>query len=398
MSKIAFLALIAFLVTGCAEENFSFPSSDCYWRDRASEHPRHISYQELIENFQQQGLPGISLLVAKKDEPIWVSSCGYAELESGLALSPCHVMPVGSVGKLYCATAVMMMIEDGLLDLETPVSAYLSDDLSSQIPNGSTATLAHLLSHTSGIPDYADSRLLYLDLLNNKNMDFSRESILEQFVFGSKPLFSPGSEYRYSNSNYEIQTLIMDQVYPQGHADFYSFRLFTRLGLEKTYYKKETDYFSLYANSMANGYFDRHSTAKLENATDLSLTIASGQTGSDGIVTTTFDLYKFMEALFTGHLLPDERFVQMKEYIKENAGFQTYKYGLGLVYKDFDPFGIAIGHSGSLPGFSTEAWYFKDQDTFVIYSINCGNLINGPLQSLIDEEFQWAVLETIFNQ
>ena len=119
----------------------------------------------------------------------------------------------------------------------------------------------------------------FLHLLINKDMDFSREDILERYVYGKSSKFSPGSEYSYSKSNYEILTLIMDQVYPKGHADYYSFRLFRRLGLEKTFYKGETDYYSLNSRGMANGYFDRYSDEKLENATDLSLTIAAGQTG-----------------------------------------------------------------------------------------------------------------------
>ena len=87
----------------------------------------------------------------------------------------------------------------------------------------------------------------------------------------------------------------------------------------------------------------------------------------------------------------------MKEYIKEKEGLPTYKYGLGLVYRDYGKYGMAIGYPGSLPGFTTEAWYFPDQDTYIIYQINVGNIISGPIQQLIDEGFRESVLEQVFE-
>ena len=384
-------------LASCTKESINFPTTDCYWSDISKNHPRHLEYQDLIDQAVSDGIPGISILIDKAGEDLWISSSGVSRIEQNQALEPCNIMPAGSVGKMFCGAAAMLMVEDGLLELDSTIDIYLPDDLKAQVPNAQSATIAHLLSHTSGIPDYADNLNVMMDMLNNKNMDFSRETMLEEYVYGKAPKFSPGREYSYSNSNYEILTIIMDQVYPQGHEEYYYFRLFSRLGLRKTYYKEDTTNVSMYEKGMANGYFDRYSDGMLENATDLSLTIATGQTGSDGIFSNVVDLHKLLQSILQADLVSSESLEFMKEYIKEEEGFQTYKYGLGLVYRDYGKYGMAIGHPGSLPGFTTEAWYFSDYDTYIVYQVNAGNILSGPVQSYIDKDFRDELLAEIFN-
>lgn len=397
MKRILLLVFLIPLSFACQKDQIEFPTSDCAWRDRTTDHPKTALYRDLLDQFVDQGLPGISLLISKDREDLWVGATGLADLDQQRLLEPCHIFPAGSVGKLFCGTAAMLMVEDGLLDLDAKIADYLSPELAADIPNAQTATIAHLLSHTSGIPDYADNPNVMLDLLNNKDLDFSRENILERYVYGKSPRFKAGAEYAYSNSNYEILTLIMDAVYPKGHADYYSFRLIRRLGLERTFYKGETDYYSLNSRGMANGYFDRFSDGKLENATDLSLNIAAGQTGSDGIICNVVDLFSLLKSVMTADLVRPATLELMKTYIRKKEGFETYKYGLGLVYREYGSYGQALGYSGSAPGYSTEAWYFPERNTYIVFQINAGNLLSGPIQRLIDEDFRTALLQVVFN-
>ncbi len=225
----------------------------------------------------------------------------------------------------------------------------------------------------------------------------SRETILEKYVYRKRILFEPGKEYDYSNSNYEILTLILDEIYPNGHADYCSFRLLTRLGLEKTYYKNETDYFSLSNFAMSNGYFDRNSSGKLENSTDLALLIAAGQTGSGGFVSNVGDLFKLMLAVFETEVIRPATLDKMKTYILKKEGITEYKYGLGIIFKDFGEHGSAIGQEGRLPGFTTQAWYFPDRDTYIIYQVNTGTMWTGTPEPPIDQDFMSAVLQTVFK-
>jgi len=388
--------LLLFLLASCTRETITFPTTDCYWSDFSVNHPDNEKYQNLLEEFVSRGLPGISLLIDREGDELWVGSAGVSRIENQQPMEPCNIMPVGGAGKLFCGTAAMLMIEDGLLALDTTIDNYLTDDLVSLIPNAGSATVAHLLSHTSGIPDFADNNIVMLDLLNNKNMEFSRERILEDFVFGENPGFRAGEKYSYSSSNYEILTIIMDKVYPKGHISYYDFRIISRLGLRKTFYKSDTTYLNLYERGMANGYFDRHGDGILENATDLSITIASGQTGSDGVVSNVVDIHTLLISIMEAEIISSESLHLMKEYIKEKEGFQTYKYGLGLAYRDSGQYGVSIGYAGSSPGYTTGAWYFSDRDTYIVYQINAGNIFGGPVQELIDDEFRQELLKVVF--
>lgn len=391
------IIILSFLLASCTPDQIVFPSAECFWKDSYSAHPRSADYQQVLDTHTELGLPGVNVLIARPQNDVWIGSSGVARIETNQPLSPCHLMPVGSISKFFCGAAAMLMYEDGILDFDLSVETYLGIESAKSIPNASKAAVGHLLSHTSGIPDYTSQPAFMLDFLNNKDMDMSRETVLDKYVYGKRADFNPGQEYSYSNSNYEIMTLIMDKIYPNGHADYYSYRLFTRLGLNKTFYKNETDYFTLNTFGMANGYQDRNADSRLENATDVSLLIAAGQTGSAGIVSSVSDLYTILSSVFKTDLIKPASLDKMKTYILKKEGITEYLFGLGIVFKDFGEYGSAIGHGGSLPGYTSEAWYFPDSDTYIIYQINAGNMWSGPLEKLIDEVFMGALLGAVFQ-
>ena len=398
MKKYLLLIISLTCLASCEQEGLFFPTATCQQSVSMENHPMNASYQRLLDEYVNAGIPGLTVLIDKAGEGTWVGSSGVARIENSTPLLPCNLFPTASVGKMYCGVATMLLVEDGILALDETIDQYLPEDLAGKIPNASEATLADVLSHTSGIPDYADNPNLMLDFLNDNGMDFSREAILDKYIYGKKAKFSPGVEYSYSNSNYEVLTLILDHVLNSDHADLYTDRIFQPLGLTQTFYKNETNYDDLHAAGMVNGYFDRHSDGKLENATDLSLAIAKGQTGSDGIVTTIDELHTFIKSIFEARIVEDTTLTLMKEYIKAEHSFRTYKYGLGLSYRDEDKnFDLvqSIGHSGSLPGFSVEAWYFPVQDTYIIFFANVGNILNGPVQQVVDEDFRKALYELV---
>jgi D-alanyl-D-alanine carboxypeptidase len=397
MRTIVAILLLSSLLSSCKPEKIIFPTKTCFWRNNFADHPKNDLYQSLLNVYVNKGFPGINLLVAEGKDDIWIGSSGVSRIETQEELLPCHPMPVGGVSQLFAGVAAMLMYEDGILDLDLTVQDYLGIEWSKPIPNASKAAVGHLLSHTSGLPDYTDQAGFKYDLLNNKDMDMSRENILEKYVYRRRILFEPGKEYDYSNSNYEVLTLIQDEVYPNGHADYFSFRLLTRLGLEKTYYKNETDYFSLSNYAMANGYFDRNSSGKLENSTDLSLLIAAGQTGSAGFVSTVGDLFKLMAGVFETELIRPATLDKMKTYILKKEGITEYKYGLGIMFKDFGEHGAAIGQEGRLPGFTTQAWYFPDHYTYIIYQVNIGNMWSETPEHPVDLDFMPELLQTVFQ-
>lgn len=375
-------------MSSCVKDEVIIPLTDCNSSWSYETHPNQDKYQSILDKYTLRGITGVSVLIDKKGDDLWAGTAGVSSVENQQNLDLCNIMPVASVGKMYCGVATMQLVEEGLLELDKTIDQYLPHNLIDKVPNSHSADIANLLSHTSGIPDYADNPNLMLDFLNNNNLDFSREAVLEKYVYGKNPKFSPGIEYSYSNSNYEILTIIIDNVLGTTHANRYTNNIFNPLNLSHTYYKNETNYTNLFTKGMASGYFDRHSDGRIENATDLSLTIAKGQTGSDGIITNIHELHTFMKGIFEATLVMDTTLELMKEYIKARHNFKTYKYGLGLTFRDkeknFD-LATSIGHSGSLPGYATETWFFPDSETYIIFSTNSGNILNGPISELLDE-------------
>lgn len=397
MRKSALFLFLIGAVWSCTPVTVEFKTADCFWPDTYTSHPRHHEFQQLLDDYTQQGIPGINLLVHQDQQAVWVGSSGLSRIESNQPLLPCHPMPAGSVSKIFCGLATMMMVEEGLLDLDASLEQYLGEEYTSLIPNGKQVHLAHLLSHTSGIPDFATRPGFLLDVINNKDLNTARELILEKYVHKKSAVSEPGAAFSYSNSNYELLTLILDEVYPDGHADFYTNRIFSRLGLKKTWYKNETDYYTLDSKGMANGYFDRFSDGTLENATEVSLAIAFGLTGSAGIVTQVMDLHTLLQAIFETDIITEDTLDKMLTHILKKEGLTEYAFGLGLAYKDFGQHGRAIGHTGKMPGYASEAWYFPEKNTYVIYQANLGNALDGPAQEMLDQEFRTVLIDRIFN-
>lgn len=397
-----FVALI-FILTffcSCEEEAIKITTANCNSNTSYESHPKHATYQALLDQFVSNGLVGVNVLIDQAGEEVWAGSAGVISIENNQYLELCNIFPTASLSKMYCGVATMQVFEEGLIDLYVPIDQYLPNHLIDKVPNAHLADIANLLSHTSGIPDYADNPNLILDFFNDKGLDFSREAILEEYVYGKEPKFKPGTEYSYSNSNYEILTIILDHVLGYHHADWYSNHIFAPLAFSNTYYKNETDYTDLNEQGMAQGYFDRHSDGKLENATDMSLSIASGQTGSDGIITDIQDLYSFLKSIFEAEIISPNTLGLMKEYIKVKHNFITYKYGLGIAYRDEEKnFGLerSIGHSGSLPGYAAEAWFFPDSETYIVFISNTGNILNGPLSETLDD-FREALYKEVLTE
>lgn len=361
-------------------------------------HSKQEKYQSILNKYSEKGLTGISVLIDKNDEDLWAGTAGVASIESNQNLKTCDIFPVGSLGKMYCGVATMQLVEKGLLKLNETIDHYLPVNLVDKVPNSRSIILANLLSHTSGIIDYADDPNLLDDFMSG-NMDFKRETVLEKYVYNRKPKFEPGTKYSYSNSNYEILTLIIDNILGESHANRYTKNIFKPLKLTSTYYKNESNYTDLLKSGMARGYFDMDGDGNLEDATDISLIIAKGQTGSDGIVTNTHDLYIFTKAIFENKLVSKATLETMKEYTKNKYAFTTYKYGLGLTFRDNEKnygLGMSIGHSGSLPGYATEAWFFPIHKTYIIFISNNGNIFEGQISDLL-EEFKKELYQTVLN-
>ena len=174
-------------------------------------------------------IPGLAVGVVSHGATVLAKGYGYANLEHEVPVTPETIFQSGSVGKQFTAAAVMMQVEAGKLDLDVPLSRYLPD---------APATwqgihVRHLLTHTSGIPDYTDEHV-------DMRRDYTEDELLR--VAYAMPLdFVPGSTWRYSNTGYLVLGALIRKVSGQFYGDVLHDRVFVPLGMKTARVISEAD-------------------------------------------------------------------------------------------------------------------------------------------------------------
>jgi len=333
------------------------------WDPALNTHPRGDAFQEILDEYVQRGLPGAVLLV-RTPEGLWNGAAGSACIETLERMTPSHRLHAASVTKMYTATAVMLLVEDGLLELDAPIRRYLPEDVWRPISNGDEATVRQLLNHRSGIPDFSGDLRYDLDFLNDPFLELPTDRLLG-YLHGQKSWAAPGEHYFYSNANYVLLALIADAVVPSGHAAVISQRILQPLGLRATYYRNEAEFPT--PAGLVNTYQDLAGDGRLVNVSDLSIQAATLLFGNAGLMATSRDYATFLEALMEGKLVSPVSLAAMMEKPTEAS-----TYGLGLSFMQTD-YGEAVGHSGGELGAMSQVRYFPERDATLVLLSNGGD-------------------------
>ena len=179
------------------------------------------------QHMQKRQTPGLALLVVKDGQTVKSQGYGMANLEHQVPVKPETIFQSGSVGKQFTATAVMMLVEEGKLSLEDPVSKHLPAPESWK-----GITIRHLLTHTSGLGDYpADF---------DYRKDYTEDELLQMVT--QQPLqFAPGERFGYSNLAYVTLGILIHKITGKFYGDFLQERVFQPLGMTSTRIINEAD-------------------------------------------------------------------------------------------------------------------------------------------------------------
>jgi D-alanyl-D-alanine carboxypeptidase len=176
------------------------------------------------DKMYSEQIPGLAVAVFKDGKILKAQAYGFADVDSKMLATTNAVFRIGSVSKQFVATAIMMLVEEGKISLDDPVSKYLDDSPG----RWKKITIRHLLTHTSGIPDIVNENIP----LDSGPGDF------DQHVFKAVARrslhFAPGDEWRYSNSNYHLLGMIIRKVTGENYDDFLRERIFEPLGMIQT--------------------------------------------------------------------------------------------------------------------------------------------------------------------
>jgi D-alanyl-D-alanine carboxypeptidase len=236
---------------------------------------------------------------------------------------------IASVGKLMTAVAVLRLVERGILDLDDRVAEVLPADLSDLLAPFEDRNLSHLLTMTSGLPDYYDDAWFEAALAEGGAAQ-NAASVLRA-IADEPELFAAGDRFDYSNTNYVLLGAVLEEATGESYAEVLQSEVFDRAGM--------TDSFVFGSRPLpptfAEGHDDRASVRRFYSGHGL---------GDGGVIASSRDVARFYRALFvTRQLLTDG---MLRVMLRDPAG---HGYGMGVEVED----GIA-GHSGGDFGYASD--------------------------------------------
>ncbi len=384
---LTFLILLLSISNGCKKEELE-PASGCSYQRDHSGHPKAGQLQDVLKTYVDRGLPGAVVLV-RDGFGVWSGAAGKAELKRGTPMKPCHVSKVASITKLMMGTVALKLVEEEQLYLEDRAGERLPFERTENIANAKDATIRQLMNHRSGIYDVVSDQSFYLSILDQPDKEWTSEEILDH-VRRKDPYFSPGDDERYSNTNFTLLSLIMEQATGKEHQQLLQEELFGPLGMEDTYYDPHDEL----PDHTANGYFDLHNDGSIVDLTPYSTGNGNGYTG---VYSTVHDLKTFIEALYRHKtLLSDSTLQKMLDF--KGRELDGKKFGVGC-YKDFLGQGTneyAYGHRGRDLAYSAGAYYFPEKDVTLTLLVNYGTNGESHLRPTF-REFRKEVVEVALN-
>ncbi|KQB98843.1 hypothetical protein AQF98_21120 [Pedobacter sp. Hv1] len=290
-----------------------------------------------------------TILLAKNDQILFQYACGDAIKSTRIKNNINTLFNIGSMNKMFTATAIMQLVEQGKLKLDDPISKYID---TAWLPTSITnkVTIHHLLSHSSGLGDFfgpAFDQLRYGKISQLKEF--------KPYIKGDHLAFKPGTDWSYSNSGMVLLGVVIEEVAHQNYFDYVKQHIYQPSGM------KYTDRYNL-AQAPANiafGYILQADGTYKDNNN------SSGIRGSSagGGYSTVGDLYRFALALLNNKLVSESsKKLLFTDYMNKGYGygFQLRNTALGKV----------IGHSGGAPGVNAVSYSTVDQGYHIVVLSN----------------------------
>lgn len=298
----------------------------------------------------------------------WIGTSGFSNLATSTPLVVEDRFQIGSITKMFVATTVLQLVEEGTLTLEDTLDKWLPSETVSNIPNYKEITIRQLLNHTSGIYDYTDA--LFAQAQINPTLvlrEWSPEQLVA-FTYAQEPYFVPGESWQYSNTNMILLGLIVETATNSNIASEIRSRIIEPLKLNDTFFAEEEDI----PGGFVRGYWDFDRNGTLD---DLSFVNLSWAWTSGAMVSNAPDLTRFIAGLLSGELLTPESLDQMLTFVKPTGSNNNDAYGLGIERLE-SPGRLWYGHRGSNLAFTSKILYSPIEDIIYVELVNTRTLNN----------------------
>jgi D-alanyl-D-alanine carboxypeptidase len=339
-----------------------------YCPDSSDDSTAALTFYEKLQNVLDNSLEnvngkGVSAAVILPDGEMWLGVSGISHGTSPISLD--MLFGTGSMGKMYTATTILQLTDEGLLNLDDPIQKWIET-----YPNiDGSITIRQLLNHTSGLPNLSDHPEYLKSMLSEPDRYWAPEEIITEFT--SEPLFLKGTDWHYSNINYLLLGLIIEEVTGAGIASEFRNRLFDPLDLDGTYFADEEPIPGI----IAHGWSDFVGGIFQDISTIPKTAIYSTGWTAGAQFSTAKDLARWAYALFHDKsVISPISLDQMLAFHSPCTGEESLVAGYGLGVTKFQPAVVnnlrAWGHGGDGFGYLAICMYLPD------YGVSIGVMEN----------------------
>lgn len=330
-------------------------------------------YKLALDKAASAGFSGVAL-VAENGKVVFYEAVGKRRFETNETLEKTDIFELASVSKQFTAMIVMMLQERGKLRYDDAISQYV------QVPYPGI-TIRHLLTHTSGLPDYQD----IMDKHWDKTKVADNPAIIQYLNRYAPPaLFKPGEKYEYSNTGYVLLASIAEKAAEKDFIELCREWIFTPLQM------RDTDIRTLEAKAQVKNFAAGHLkneqgqyiNANKFHASDYTVWLGNRK-GPGRISSTAQDLLKWDAALYTTTLVSEATRQQaFSPYTLNNGTFSQYGFGWDI-QKDANG-GRIVSHTGDNPGYKTIIVRCLDQHkTVIVLNNNAHDMMDTLINDLV---------------
>lgn len=285
--------------------------------------------------------------------------------DNGTPLTIDSSLPIGSVSKQFCAASIMLLCEKGSLSVDDTLDQYFTD-----CPYGKQIKIKHLLTMSSGIPDYYPMFMSASTLSADEAENIKQ---IKERLFSEELDFEPGTRYSYSSSNYLLLAEIIEQVSGTSYHEYLRKNFFEPLKMTYTGFVEEIT-------------GDYEWTSALSKTELMNETTCPGLAkGAGDIVSNAADMDQWMQALSSGKVISSDAFLEMTKDITAD-GMEDYGYGLSSM--PFD----GVGHAGRIPPHFSAIDYLNTERNVYLFAAS-----NTPQGSSYIEQIPQMLLSILFD-
>ena len=374
--KIFTVITVLFVVLVSCQKDpiISSEASECNlsFVDNSSTHPKKIQFENTIEKLEPLVL-GVQVSVRSKDGNVWTGGQGFIDVNNQISTTSCSQYLVGSVSKMFTSVLIMQLQEEELLSINDSIKNILEPELINNIENADKVTIKNLLMHTSGIKDYLGVAY-QIDRLNTPKLLLTPREKLK-YIYNKSPNFEPNEIYDYSNTNYVLLGLIIEEITGVSLNKGVELYISDSISLENTFQ-------GISSNPIPSGIARAYLEVNDEQFKDvMDFALSDAATGDGGIISNSQDLLYFIEKVVDNTLVSSTSYNLMLDNKVEIKEGKWYGLGLEQEYKDY---GFRIAHTGGTEGYTSFLMNYPESNVTIAVCLNSSTSKEDTLNAVIN--------------